>query len=86
LVAAGLGLFLTTESFRGWGGDDIVYKSIVPPSAWLPVALAWRANDRSVAVRAFISTAQEVIKSGVLDHAAPSGEVDALVAGLASKT
>jgi DNA-binding transcriptional LysR family regulator len=84
LVAAGVGLFLTTESFRGWGGDDIVYKAIVPASAWLPVALAWRANDRSAAVRAFISTAREVIKSGVLDHPAPPGELAGLVAAPAS--
>lgn len=65
LVAARVGLFLTTESLWGWGGDDVVYKPIVPQTS-LPVSLAWRLNDRSSAVQAFLTSAREVGKSGIL--------------------
>lgn len=66
LVAAGIGIFLTTESLWGWGGNDIVYKPLKQASTWLPISLAWRINDRSAAVQAFISSTREVIRSGDL--------------------
>ena len=66
LVAAGVGVFLTTETLWGWGGHDIVYKALVPTSTWLPMALAWRLNDRSSALQAFVTSTRDVIRSGAL--------------------
>ena len=66
LVAAGLGVFLTTESLWGWGGHDVVYKPLKQASTWLPISLAWRINDRSAAVKAFIDSAREAIRAGAL--------------------
>jgi DNA-binding transcriptional LysR family regulator len=66
LVAAGIGIFLTTESLWGWGGHDIVYKPLKQASTWLPLSLAWRINDRSSAVQAFIASARDAIHSGAL--------------------
>lgn len=67
LVAAGIGVFLTTESLWGWGGNDIVYKPLVEAATWLPMSLAWRVNDRSVALQAFVSSTRDVIRGGSLN-------------------
>jgi DNA-binding transcriptional LysR family regulator len=79
LVAAGVGVFLTTESLWGWGGYDIVYKPLVPTSTSLPLSLAWRINDRSVALQAFVDSTREVIRSGALK--APGADPPKVAAG-----
>jgi DNA-binding transcriptional LysR family regulator len=69
LVAAGIGLFLTTESLWGWGGDEVAYKPFVPASGRLPVSLAWRADDRSAAVQGFVAASRDAIAGGFLSAA-----------------
>lgn len=58
LVAAGLGFSITSEGMRQWQNEGIVYRPLSHPSAWVPVAVAWRRADRAEPVRWFVETAR----------------------------
>jgi len=58
LVAAGLGFSIAAEGMRQWQNEGIVYRPLAHPSAWVPVAVAWRRGDRSEPVRWFVETAR----------------------------
>ena len=60
LVAAGVGLSVTTEAWSNWAPNDVVYRPIEDANASLPLSIAWRRTDRSPVVKVFIDLAREV--------------------------
>lgn len=59
LVAGGLGYSITAEGMRHWGSENVVYRPLDHPNAWVPMGVAWRRADRSDPVRWFVETARE---------------------------
>jgi DNA-binding transcriptional LysR family regulator len=60
LVAAGVGLSITTDAWRNWAPREVVYRQIDDPAASLPLLMAWRRDERSPVVKLFLDLAREV--------------------------
>jgi DNA-binding transcriptional LysR family regulator len=57
LVSAGVGITLIPASMKNVATNDIVYRTIDGASAEAEVALAYRREDRSAAIKAFVKLA-----------------------------
>lgn len=60
LVAAGVGMSITTDAWRNWAPREVIYRPINDPAASLPLLMAWRRDERSPVVKQFLDLAREV--------------------------
>jgi DNA-binding transcriptional LysR family regulator len=60
LVAAGVGVSLVWECMRNLGRPGVVYRPLAEPTPRLETALAWRRDDSSPVLAAFLALAREV--------------------------
>jgi DNA-binding transcriptional LysR family regulator len=72
LVAAGLGFALLPASVRNLQRPDIVYRSVEPQPPKVVVAAAWRLDEPSPVLRAFLRVMHEVVS-----HHTPVGRPSA---------
>ncbi len=68
LVAAGLGFALLPASVRNLQRPDVVYRPLAPQPPKVEVAAAWRPDDPSPVLRAFLTVMREVV-----GHHTPTG-------------
>ena len=61
LVAAGLGFALLPASVRNLQRPDVVYRPLAPQPPKVEVAAAWRPDDPSPVLRAFLTVMREVV-------------------------
>ena len=54
LVSAGLGVALMPASIRNLRRRGVVYRPLAPPVPWVEMAVAYRSDERSSVVRAFL--------------------------------
>ncbi len=66
LVAAGLGVSLVPETLAQWRRRDVLYRPLADPSAWVAMCLAWRRDERSDALTAFLAAARTARDRGML--------------------
>lgn len=59
-VAVGLGVGLLLESFRSLRRPQVVYRSLIEPIEPVEFAVAWRRDDSSVVLDAFLRVTREV--------------------------
>lgn len=59
LVAAGLGITVITESLEHWGRPGVVFRPLLAATAWLPMSIAWRKDERAPIVHSFVEMARE---------------------------
>ena len=59
LVAAGVGVSLVWESMRNLGRSGVVYRPLAGQTPRLETALAWRSDDPSPILAAFLALARE---------------------------
>lgn len=62
LVAAGLGFAIVPASVRNLRRPDLVYRALHPQPPKLILAAAWRPDDPSPTLRAFLGVMREVIQ------------------------
>ncbi|MDR3555317.1 MAG: LysR substrate-binding domain-containing protein [Syntrophobacteraceae bacterium] len=60
LIAAGIGISIVPASLRNLHRQGVIYRSIEPPAPTIELALMWRKNDRSPALRSFLEIAWRV--------------------------
>ena len=72
LVAAGLGASLVPETLSGWRRHDVAYRPLADRSARVAMCLAWRRDDRTESLTAFVAAARTARESGLLPSAAGS--------------
>ncbi len=70
LVAAGLGFTLLPASVRNLQRPDVVYRALQPPTPKIALAAAWRADDTSPVLQAFLDVVRDVTRS----HRPESGD------------
>lgn len=63
-VAAGLGIALLSASVRQFQRPGVVYRTLQPPTPKVDLALAWRRDDPSMALQAFITVVRECLPQG----------------------
>jgi DNA-binding transcriptional LysR family regulator len=59
LVAAGLGITVIAESLRHWRRPGVVFRPLKAATAWLPMSIAWRRDERAPTVHSFVEIARE---------------------------
>ena len=69
LVAAGLGFALLPASVRNLQRPDVVYRPLEPQPPKVVVAAAWRLDEPSPVLRAFLGVMREVV-----GHHTPAGQ------------
>ncbi len=72
LVAAGLGVSLVPETLAQWRRGDVLYRPLAEPSAWVAMCLAWRRDERSEVVSAFVASARKARERGLLPRLPPA--------------
>jgi len=60
LVAAGLGITLVPAAYRMMERPDVVYRPLTEPVAIIETVLAWRRDDPSAVLQAFLAVAREI--------------------------
>ncbi len=60
-VAAGLGITLLSASIQQFRRPGVVYRTLQPPTPKVALALAWRRDDPSAALQAFITVVRECL-------------------------
>jgi len=60
LVGAGMGVTLVSESVTQWGGRGVVFKHLPEPAPTIEIAAAWRRDDPSEVLGAFLEVVREV--------------------------
>lgn len=66
LVAAGMGVTLVPESVMQMGGRGVVFKRMPEPAPTMEIAMAWRRDDPSQVLQAFLEVVRETAHQGVL--------------------
>lgn len=66
LVAAGVGVSLVWESMRDLKRPGVVYSRLTDPAPRMATAVAWRRDNHSPVLRAFVDVARET--SGAVSH------------------
>jgi DNA-binding transcriptional LysR family regulator len=61
LVAAGLGFAILPASVRNLQRPDVVYRPLEPQPPKVVVAAAWRPDEPSPVLRAFLGVMREVV-------------------------
>lgn len=61
LVAAGLGFAILPASIRNLQRPDVIYRTLKPQPPKVEIAAAWRADDASPVLRAFLGVMREVV-------------------------
>ncbi len=62
LVAAGMGITLVPESVRNFGSRGVVFKRLPEPAPMIEVAVAWRRDEISEVLAAFLRVVREVAR------------------------
>lgn len=73
LVAAGLGISIVPKSAKNLTVEGVVYRPLSTRSAHAEVALAYRKNESSSAIHAFVALALDLAHAAKLDR--PSAEI-----------
>lgn len=63
-VAAGLGITLLSASAQQFQRPGVVYRTLQPSTPKVTLALAWRRDDPSAVLQAFIEVVRECIRQG----------------------
>jgi DNA-binding transcriptional LysR family regulator len=66
LVAAGMGVTLVAESVMQMGGRGVVFKRMPEPAPTVEIAVAWRRDDPSQVLQAFLEVVRETTHQSVL--------------------
>jgi len=66
LVAAGMGVTLVPESVMQWGGRGVVFKRLPEPAPTMEIAAAWRRDDASEVLHAFLKVVRETVHQNAL--------------------
>ena len=61
LVSAGVGVALLPASVESLRFEGVAYRSITGADVWVPICLAWRANDSSPVLAGFLTVADEIL-------------------------
>ena len=72
LVAAGLGVSLLPASIRNLRRVGVVYRPLAPPAPWVEMAVAYRREERSEMVHAFLGVLRKAIRPS---HGGASGSL-----------
>jgi DNA-binding transcriptional LysR family regulator len=64
LVAAGIGISIVPASLRNLRRQGVIYRLIEPPAPTIELAVMWRKNDPSPALRSFLQIAWRVAGIG----------------------
>jgi DNA-binding transcriptional LysR family regulator len=73
LVSAGLGASLLPSSIRNLRRAGVVYRPLMPPVPRAELAVAYRRDERSAVLPAFLDLVRAVASGRVADHAAVGG-------------
>jgi DNA-binding transcriptional LysR family regulator len=65
LVAAGMGVTLVPESVMYMGGRGVVFKRMPEPAPTVEIAVAWRRDDPSEVLHAFLQVVRETAHQSV---------------------
>jgi DNA-binding transcriptional LysR family regulator len=65
LVAAGMGITLVPESVMQMSGRGVVFKRLPEPSPTMEIAVAWRRDDPSQVLQAFLEVVRETAQKNV---------------------
>ncbi len=60
LVSAGLGVTMLPASIRSLRRDGVVYRDLAPPVPYVEMAIAYRRDERSTVLPAFLEVVREV--------------------------
>jgi DNA-binding transcriptional LysR family regulator len=66
LVAAGMGVSLVAESVTQMGGRGVVFKCLPEPAPTIEIAVAWRRDDQSEVLHAFLQVVRETAHQSAL--------------------
>lgn len=66
LIAGGMGISIVPASLRNLHRQGVTYRSIRPPEPTIDLAVMWRKNDRSPALRSFLQIVWRV--AGIEDR------------------
>jgi DNA-binding transcriptional LysR family regulator len=66
LVAAGMGVTLVAESVTQMGGRGVVFKSLPEPAPTIEIAVAWRRDEQSEVLHAFLQVVRETAHQSAL--------------------
>ena len=61
LVAAGLGFAILPASVRNLQRPDVIYRTLQPQPPRVEIAAAWRPDDPSPVLRAFLAVMRDVV-------------------------
>jgi len=64
-VAAGMGITLVPESVMQMSGRGVVFKRLPEPSPTMEIAVAWRRDDPSQVLQAFLEVVRETAQKNV---------------------
>lgn len=85
LVAAGMGVALVPASCQNFRRAGVIYKAIREPGPTVKMAVAWRRDDRSPVLRAFLEVVREVARGPVEPPAAARKRRGKVLRGARSK-
>lgn len=66
LVAGGIGIAIVVKSLENVRGDDVSYRRLVDPVLEVNFGVAWKHNNRSPLVQAFVELAQDVAQENMI--------------------
>jgi DNA-binding transcriptional LysR family regulator len=66
LVAAGMGITLVPESVMQMGGRGVFFKRLPEPAPTMEIAVAWRRDDPSQVLQAFLEVVRETTQKNVV--------------------
>ena len=66
LVAAGMGITVVPESVMQMGGRGVVFKRLPEPAPTMEIAVAWRRDDPSQVLQAFLEVVRETTQKNVV--------------------
>jgi DNA-binding transcriptional LysR family regulator len=66
LVAAGMGITVVPESVMQMGGRGVVFKRLPEPAPTMEIAVAWRRDDPSQVLHAFLEVVRETTQKNVV--------------------
>ena len=66
LVAAGMGITLVPESVMQMSGRGVVFKRLPDPAPSMEIAVAWRRDDQSPVLQAFLEVVRETARQSAL--------------------
>lgn len=61
-IASGIGLSLLPEHVKHLHKKGVVFRPVLPSSAWVELAVAWRRDDSSPLLRAFLEVVRECVR------------------------